>query len=690
MTDRVNEPRRSIRALRSISRGGLKALAVGAFLTLGFGHVSANAATTGMVGLGEASTYAVLSGASVGNTVSAVGAPHTTIRGDLGVKANTAPGGFPPGVVTGAIRFGSTVDQAHAGMVSAYDEISSRPGGTPLDGALAGARIPPGLHAIAGAASNTGTVTLDGEGDPDAVFVFQVNGALSFAAGSQVVLANEARASRVFWQVNGAGAVGADGGFTGTLIAMDAIAMGNGTVVNGRAFARNGALTLDNNQFFSAPPAVTIDGGESVHTTDPAPTIRGTTDVEAPATVTVTVAGQTLTATPVDGIWSVTSMALANGTYPVSVAVRDGAGNPGTATQQLTIDTVPPEITLEGGPSVTTNDRTPTIAGTSDAAAGTFVRVTVASQSLVAVVHVGGTWNVRAAALTDGHHPVTASVSDPAGNESSASQNLSIDTTGPVVAISGGPEALTNDATPRISGSVDVDPGSLVSVYVANETVTGTVGDGGWSVTAAELPDGPHRVVVRVADAAGNRARATQMLTVDTAAPRITIDGGATAATRQARPTLAGTSDGAPGATITVSIGGRSMTTLLQPNGRWNTNAGAVADGRWTVQASVRDPAGNSGTAVQSLSKDTKAPNTRITKRPRKQTFQQRVAFRFASPEKGSTFKCRIDGKPFRACRSLVKYKVRRGVHTFRVRAIDPAGNADPTPATYRFRVRVR
>ena len=142
------------------------------------------------------------------------------------------------------------------------------------------------------------------------------------------MLTNGAQASRVFWQVNGAGAVGANADFAGTLMALDAVAIGNGTLVNGRAFARNGALTLDNNQFYSAPPAVTIDGGATANTTDTTPTISGTTDVEAPGVVTVTVAGQTLTATPSGGAWSVTSAILANGTYPVVASVTDGGGQP--------------------------------------------------------------------------------------------------------------------------------------------------------------------------------------------------------------------------------------------------------------------------------------------------------------------------------------------------------------------------
>src|SRR5687768_13675650 len=168
----------------------LAALAAGLLLAgVGPGVSSAVAASTPMVDLGEASTYAVLSGASVGNTVSAVGAPHTTLRGDLGVKANTQPTGFPPGVVTGTTRVGTAAAAAaHDDLVAAYNEVRDRTGGATLAGALAGATITPGLHTIAGAASNTTSVTLDAGGNTNAVFVIQVDGALAFAAGSHVVL----------------------------------------------------------------------------------------------------------------------------------------------------------------------------------------------------------------------------------------------------------------------------------------------------------------------------------------------------------------------------------------------------------------------------------------------------------------------------------------------------------------------
>ena len=564
---------------------------------------SALAAATPMVQLGDASSYAVLSGASVGNTVSAAGAPHTTLRGDLGVKVNTQPTGFPPGVVTGAIHVGDTAAvEAHADVVAAYNEVAGRTGGAPLAGALAGATIKPGLHTVAGAVSNTTTVTLDAENNPNAVFVFQVGGALAMAAGSHVVLANGAQASRVFWQVNGAGAVGANADFAGTLMALDAVAIGNGTMVNGRAFARNGALTLDANSFYSSPPVVTIAGGSPATTTDTAPTLSGTTDVESPGLVTVTIAGQTLTAAPSEGSWSVQSALLANGTYTATASVTDGAGNVGSATQELTVDTVLPVIAIDEGASRTTIDPTPTIAGVSDVAPGTTVRVTVDFQTLTALVQLDGTWNVTCAPLVDGDHTVSASVDDPAGNEGTDSQTLTVDTTAPAAAIAGGGARLTNDATPTIGGTADVPAGTTVTVDLADETLTGTVDSGGaWSVTASALSEGPHRIVMRVSDAVGNGSTVVQTLTIDTIPPIVAIAGGVDARTDDLSPTIRGTSDAAPDTTVTVTIAAQSMTTLLQGGGAWNATPDPIEKGTWAVVATVRDPAGNVGTAVQEL-----------------------------------------------------------------------------------------
>jgi hypothetical protein len=608
-----------MRAFRGAWRGSRFAL-LAALLVSGFGLAApgADAAPTTMVTLGSASTYAVLSGASIGNTVSALGDPHTTLRGDLGIVANSQPSGFPPGVVTGAVDVGNAAAaQAGVDALTAYTAIAARTSGAPLAGALAGATLTPGLYSIAGAASNATTVTLDGQGDPNAVFVFQVNGAMTTAALSHVVLVNGARASRVFWQVNGAGDIGAGASFAGTLIALNAVAVGHGTVVNGRVLALNGALTLDDNQVYSAPPVVTISGGASATTVDTTPTISGTTDVAAPALVTVTVNGWTLTTTPSNGVWSVTSAILANSVYPIVASVTDGAGNPGSATQQLTVDTVPPVVTIDGGSWVATNDPTPTIAGTCDLAPGTAVHVTIDSLALTALVQSGGTWNVTPVALADNAYTVIAFVTDPAGNPGTESQTLIVDTTPPAATITGGSSALTNDPTADISGTAAVTPGTVVIVTLADETLTGIVqGDASWSVTSAFLSDGAHRVILGVFDTAGNHASSTQILTVDTVAPDVSITGGATATATGSRPTITGTSSAAPGTVVTVRIAGRTMTTLLQADGTWNATPPPLANGTWAVIASAPDPAGNLGSASQALTIDVPTSATPVPGTP--------------------------------------------------------------------------
>lgn len=568
-----------------------------------------------MVNLGTASSYAAISGASIGNTVSAAGAPRTTLRGDVGVAVAAEPTGFPPGVITGSTNVGNAAAvQAHVDIVAAYAAIVARSGGAALAGALAGATVTPGLYTIAGAASNTGTVTLDAGGDPNAVFVFQINGALAFAAGSHVTLTGGAQAARVFWQVNGAGAIGAGSSFAGTMIAMDAVAVGNGSLFNGRAFARNGALTMDANEFYSAPPIVTISGGTTAYTTTMNPTIGGTTDVVAPALVTVTVNGQTLTAVPSAGAWSVTPPTVANGVYPVTAIVTDGASNVGSASQLLTVDTVLPVVSIDGGAAVETNDPTPTISGITDVPAGTPVEVTVDAQSLTALVHSGGAWNVTPTPLLDGTRTVSVSVADAAGNGGVGTQQLTVDTTAPAATITGGPTALSNDPTPLLAGTAAVATGMTVTVNLADETLTAIVGaDGSWSATAATLAEGAHRIVMTAADAAGNNASVTQWLTIDTTAPAMTITGGAAATTTASAPTITGSSSAAAGSIVTVTVAGQTITTLVQSTGRWNATPSLVGLGAWLVVASTPDPAGNVGTARQTLTITTPLPTGSAT-----------------------------------------------------------------------------
>ncbi len=562
------------------------------------------------INLGRAAPFAILAGDSVGNTATG---PTTIVRGDLGVLA--AAGlvtGFPPGEVHG-IAYASgaaAVVNAHADLVAAYANAAARPSNFGLTGDLIGLTLHPGVHTNSGAIANTGTVTLDGDGDPDAVFIFQVGGALSMAAASKVILTNGTQAKNVFWQVNGAGAVGADAQFAGTLMTSAAIGVGANSLFNGRALAKTGAITTNSNQFFSAPPVVMINGGATVSVADDTPTISGTAVVDVPATVTVTVDTQTLmTPVQVDGTWAVTAGIMANGIYSVEASVDDLAGNTGSANQSLTIDTVLPVVTINGGSARLTNDSTPTIDGTTDVAPGTLVTVTVAGQTLIALVQAAGTWNITPTPVADGVALVVVAVLDDAGNPGSTTQSLTVDTIPPGVIIDGGANALTNDPTPTIGGT-STDPGAALTVTVSGVATPATVHvDGTWSVTTAMLSNGLHPVSVSVTDPAGNIGTALQSLTVDTNAPGISINGGANASTTDTTPTITGMTLAAPGSIVTVTIAGQTLTTLVQANGSWNITPTALSVMAYNVVATVSDPAGNTSTATQTLTVTTTTPS---------------------------------------------------------------------------------
>ncbi len=244
-------------------------------------------AATPAVNLGQASGYALISGASV--------TQHRGVDGPRRYRRAHDTDGFSTSMLDGTMRVGSADATAYNDFLAAYNEVQNRPAGTALP-ALAGATLTPGLYssgAAAGLAAST-SVTLDAGGDPSAVFVIQVNGALALGAGAQVKLTGDAQASNVFWAVNGAFSIGANGQFAGTVLASTAGDVGAGSLVNGRVFAET-AVTTNHNQFYSAAPTLVLTGGGSLDSNNSAPTINGTTNVGT-GVVTVTVAGQTLTA----------------------------------------------------------------------------------------------------------------------------------------------------------------------------------------------------------------------------------------------------------------------------------------------------------------------------------------------------------------------------------------------------------
>ncbi|MFN2389860.1 MAG: ice-binding family protein, partial [Actinomycetota bacterium] len=195
------------------------------------------------VDLGTAGSFAVLAGTTVTNTGT------TSVDGDLGVSPGTAVTGFPPGQVNGTIHRGDAVAaQAQSDLTVAYNSAAGRACDFVLTGSdLGGMTLTPGVYCFASSAQLTGTVTLDAQGDPSAVFIFQIGSTLTTASGSSVNLINGASACNVFWQVGSSATLGTGTSFAGNILALTSITAQTGTTVQGRLLARNGAVTLDTN-----------------------------------------------------------------------------------------------------------------------------------------------------------------------------------------------------------------------------------------------------------------------------------------------------------------------------------------------------------------------------------------------------------------------------------------------------------
>jgi hypothetical protein len=297
------------------------------------------------VSLGTAATYSVLAGTGVVST------GLTTVSGDLGVSPSNSIVGFPPGVVSGTVHAGDgPAAVAQEDLVLSYNDAAGRTPNGSFAGDVNGRTFKAGVWHTASAFALTGNLTLDGQGDPNAVFIFQVDAALNTAAASTITLINGAQASHVFWQVVGAAATGALSSFSGTIMAAGAITLGAGTLLVGRALSYGTVTMADNTVRFAIgpPPAVTITGGASAVTKTATPTVTGTTDAGTGAIVTVTVAGQTLFATTqTDNSWSVSPTTLPGGSHTVAASVRNPAGDAGSATQMLTVALNPAPVVLD-------------------------------------------------------------------------------------------------------------------------------------------------------------------------------------------------------------------------------------------------------------------------------------------------------------------------------------------------------
>jgi ice-binding like protein len=193
--------------------------------------------------LGAAASFGVVGASTVTNT------GPTVVNGDLGLSPGTSVTGFPPGIVTGTIQIANAAAlAAQNSITTAYNALAGQACDLSLTGQnLGGLTLTPGVYCFSSSAQLTGTLTLNGLGNPGSVWVFQIGSTLTTASGSSVVFINGGQSCGAFWQVGSSATLGTTTTFRGNVLALASITANTGATSNGALFARTGAVTLDSN-----------------------------------------------------------------------------------------------------------------------------------------------------------------------------------------------------------------------------------------------------------------------------------------------------------------------------------------------------------------------------------------------------------------------------------------------------------
>jgi len=193
-------------------------------------------------------TFGVLAGSTVTNS------GPTVVLGNLGVSPGTAITGFAgiapggPGIVSGTINSANGLAaQAQSELTAAFNAASGAASTGVASADLGGQTLFAGVYTNATSIGITGTLTLDAQGNPNAQFIFQMGSTLTTASNSSVLLINGAQASNVFWKVGSSATLGTTSSLAGNILAQVSISLGTGAVLQGRALARTGAVTLLSN-----------------------------------------------------------------------------------------------------------------------------------------------------------------------------------------------------------------------------------------------------------------------------------------------------------------------------------------------------------------------------------------------------------------------------------------------------------
>lgn len=443
----------------------------------------------------------------------------------------------------------------------------------------------------------------------------------------------------------------------------------------------------------TAPNTVFIPGGPSGKITDSTPTF------EFSSTEPV---GDSFECRIDTGPWlgcglagnpaSETLPQLADGQHTFRVRATDAAGNtdPSPAARVFTVDTTGPDTAIVDGPGALTNDTTPSFDFTSTEAVTPAPAGFECSMDGAGFTPCTDPYTHAPALTTDGLHEFRVRAIDDVGNadQSPAVYQFTLDTTAPLSSITSGPLDPSSDLTPEFEFASN----EALATFECRLTYFFATLD--WfdcssPLEVGPLDDGNWSLQVRAIDQAGNVGVPNNawFFTIDATEPQTQLDTGpavdAPVVTSDPTPTFTFSSPETP-VTFECRLDGGNWQACTSPR-----ETTALADGPHVFRVRATDSSGNtdSSPAVANFVVDQGPPDTILHDKPANPTQSTNADFTFTSSEPGSTFECALNTDTFAPCGTPFAGTAVAGSNTFRVRAIDAAGNADPTPATYTWTV---
>ncbi len=421
----------------------------------------------------------------------------------------------------------------------------------------------------------------------------------------------------------------------------------------------------------TSSPGATITDNPATLSTDSSPTFEFTTDEPSADLQCRIDSNVAVEFEPCDS--PKTYAALDDGSHSFDVRAVDAAGNVGPVDSHAwSIDTLAPTAVIDAHPAELTAANAAAFTFHADQPGSSFeCRLDSSAEN---AFH-SCTSPRSLTNLSEGSHRFEVRAKDPAGNVGPITFfDWASDTVNPTVSIQSGPNGLTNQTAGNFGFTVS-EPAGMSCSFDGGSFVACT------SATTAEYPglgDGPHTLTVKATDPVGRTGTDSRAWTVDATPPAVEIGSGPDDLTNELVATLGFTAD--VGATVECKLDGGAFSPCVSPK------TYPVLDGPHTVTVRATDAAANSASDTWSWTVDAIPPVTTIVSGPPASTTATTADFEFTANE-GGTLQCSLDGAIFTACTSPASHSgLALGDHSFRVRAVDGAGNVG-TPVSHAWRV---